>query len=186
MTILVIGLVIFFSIHLLPSFVNVRTQLIANLGENKFKGIYSLISAIGFITIVFGMLYADFIPVWSPPVWGRHAAMTLMLPAVILLGAANAPTNLKRITRHPMLWGVTLWATAHLIANGDLASLLLFTSFALYSLFDMGSANRRGATINTESLPFKADIKLILIGLVIYGLLLFLHPYLTGKTLLVF
>ncbi len=186
MTLLISGLVVFLGIHLLPSFSGIRAELLEKYGEKRYKGLYSLVAAIGLILIIMGMIYRDFVHLWVPPVWGRHAAIALMLPALILLGAANAPTNIKRFTRHPMLWGVTLWACAHLLANGDLASLILFGSFGIYSLFDMWSANRRGAEKSTEIYPISKDLKVIGMGVVVYVGLLLAHPYIIGVPVLIF
>ena len=186
MTLLIIGLSVFFSIHLLPSFPSFKNKLIERFGEVKFKIIYSIIAAAGFVAIVIGMIYSEYVHLWNPPVWSKHFAMTLMLPAMILLVCAEAPCNVKRFTRHPMLWGVTLWACAHLTANGDLASLILFASFGVFSLFDMWSANHRGALKSEKKYPISNDIKVAVKGLIAYVVILFLHPYFTGRELVAF
>jgi uncharacterized membrane protein len=185
MTILILGLIIFISIHLLPAFSSVRTRLVKKFGEKRYKGLYSLVAATGLIVIIVGMIYRDFVHLWIPPVWGRHAAMTLMLPAIILLVAADVPSNIKRFTRHPMLWGVTLWACAHLLANGDLASLILFGTFGSYALFDMWSANRRGSEKSTQVYPVSKDVKLAIIGIAVYAVIIFIHPYVIGIPVIV-
>jgi len=186
MIILIIGLIIFFAVHLLPSFTRFKSRLVEGFGEVKFKIIYSLIAAIGFIAIVVGMIYSEYVHLWNPPVWSKHFAMTLMLPAMILLVCAEASCNVKRFTRHPMLWGITLWACAHLTANGDLTSLVLFASFGVYSLFDMWSANRRGALKSEKKYPISNDVKVAVKGVIAYVVILFLHPYFTGRTLVSF
>ncbi len=186
MSILISGLIIFLGIHLLPTFSSIRTKLIEKYGEKRYQVFYSLIAGIGLIVIIFGMIYRDFVHLWTPPAWGRHMGIVLMLPAVILLGAADIPSNIKRFTRHPMLWGVTLWACAHLLANGDLASLILFGSFGGFSLFDMWSANRRGAEKSTQAYPITKDSKVVGIGIVVYVVLLFAHPYLIGIPVIAF
>jgi uncharacterized membrane protein len=100
--------------------------------------------------------------------------------ALILLVAAFMPTNLKRFTRHPMLWGVTIWAAAHLLANGDLAGLILFGSFGAFSLFDMWSANRRGAKLSSKVVPYWRDLLVVLIGGIVYVGILHSHGLLFG------
>lgn len=177
-TLLSLGMVLFIGIHLLPTASGLRSGFVGRLGEDRYRGMFAAIAFAGLILIIVGKAYAPYVHLWVPPVWGRHAAHGLMLPALILLPAANMPTNIKRFTRHPMLWGVTLWALAHLLANGDLASLILFGGFGVYSLFDMWSANRRGATLSTEMLPMKKDVMVVVAGLVTYALFAFLHPYL--------
>ena len=180
MKILIFGLILFLGIHILPTFSEFRTRLIEKYGENGYKGIYSLVAGIGLVTIIIGMVYRDFVPLWTPPVWGRNAAIILMLPSAILLTGAYLPTNIKRYSRHPMLWGVAIWACAHLLANGDFASLILFGSIGLYSLFDMWSAGRRGAEKSIRAYPLSKDLKVAGIGIAVYAVLLFAHPYIIG------
>lgn len=175
---LILGVIVFFGIHLLPSFPSVRQSLFDRLGEIRYKGVYSLIALGGLVLIIVGKAYAEFVPVWEPPAWGRHLAMTLMPLSFMLLASANMPTNIKRFTRHPMLWGITLWAGAHLTANGDLASLMLFGAFGTFALFDMWSANRRGSTKSEARYPLGKDAIVVVAGLVVYGVFLFAHPYL--------
>jgi uncharacterized membrane protein len=160
--------------------------LIEKYGERRYKCFYSLIAGIGLIVIIVGMFHRDFVHLWIHPIWGRHATLTLMLPSVILLVAADMRSNIKRFTRHPMLWGVTLWACAHLLANGDLASLILFGTFGVFSLFDMWSANWRGAEKSTQAYPITKDLKVVGIGIVVYVVLLFAHPYLIGIPVIAF
>ena len=99
-----------------------------------------------------------------------------MLPALILFAAAYLPGNIKRYTRHPMLWGVCMWSIAHLIANGDLAALMIFTGIGLFALFDMWSANRRGAVYSVVKRSLSWDLLVIVIGVVAYIAVLSVHP----------
>ncbi len=180
MTTLVIGLIIFISVHSVPSFPALRQDLIARIGERPYKIAFAVIALFGFVLIVAGKAYTNFVWLWQPPAWGRHVTFALMLPALVLLAAANMPTNIKRITRHPMLWGVALWAAGHLLANGDLASLLLFGTFGAYALLDMWSANSRGASKSETRFSITQDAAVVGAGAVAYGLFAFLHPYMFG------
>ena len=184
MSLLILGLVIFIGVHLLPGFVSVRLAIIKRLGPGAYKGLFSLLSLLGLVLIVIGKYRADFQPLWQPPAWGRDAALVLLLPALVLLAAANMPSNIKRFTRHPMLWGVTLWSAGHLLANGDRAALLLFGSLGLYALLDMLSANRRGAPKPVKAYPLAKDGMTLAAGFAAYGVLLWLHPYLFGAAVL--
>lgn len=183
MAVLIAGLIVFFAIHSLPTFVPLRASLVQRFGLKGYKLGFTAVALVGFILIIIGKAQAEFIHVYAPPAWGRHAAMLLVLIAFILLPAAHMPTNIKRFTRHPMLWGVVAWATAHLLANGDQASLLLFGSFLVYSLLDMVSANLRGAQFQKDKLAFSKDARVIVAGLVAYGIFLVAHPYLFGPKL---
>lgn len=180
MALLVLGILVFTGIHLVPTFASTRQSLIARYGPAAYKAGFTAISLIGLVLLIVGKAYANVVPLWTPPAWGRHAAMLLMLFSFILLVAAYLPSNIKRATAHPMLIGVTLWSAAHLLANGDLASVILFGGFGAYALFDMWSANRRGAAPSRTAYPVARDILVVAIGALAYGVLLFLHPYLFG------
>ena len=177
MYVLIAGLVLFFGIHLLPSAVSLRARLMDRLGANRYKGIYALVAAAGLTLIIVGKAYAPFEPVYAPPAWGRHVAHVLMLPSLILFAGANMPTNIKRFIRHPMLWGTVLWSGSHLLANGDRASLYLFGCFLAFALFDMLSANKRGAALSHTKYPLKGEIKTVAAGVVAYLVFGFLHPF---------
>ncbi len=183
MAILVTGLVLFIGIHLVPSSPALRGGLVERLGEKRYKGIYAVTALLGLVLIIIGKGAADFEPLYAPPAWGRQAAMILMPASIVLFPAANMPTNIKRFTRHPMLWGLTLWSVAHLLANGDRASVLLFGTFGAFGLFAMWSANRRGAQKSDTVVPVAKDAMVLVAGLVAWALLLFLHPYLFGVRL---
>lgn len=176
MKILITGLLIFIGIHLLPTFKNVRQGLVTRLGMYPYKVLFALPALLGLVLIVIGIKQADPIPVWLPPAWGYWAPYVVMPIVFILLTAAYLPGNIKRYTRHPMLWGVFLWALAHLFSNGDLGSMLLFISLALFSLFDMVSANRRGAVLSQTRVPLYRDLIIIVIGIIAYLAVLLFHP----------
>ncbi len=183
MWILVIGLVIFFAVH------SVRmvagdfrgAQLAAN--ERRWKGIYSLLSLIGFALIVWGWIVfrADAPEVYAPPDWGRHAAWAFVLVAFVLLPTAYQPAGfLKRWVKHPMLTAVILWSIGHLLANGDLASVLTFGSFLVYSVVNRIAVSPRGDPA-PEVVTLRSDLIAIAIGAVaflIFGY--WLHGWLFG------
>lgn len=140
----------------------------------------STLALSGLMLVIHGRANAPHIAVYDPPVWTIHINWVLMWVAVILLPAAYLPTNLKRVLRHPFLWGVTLWAAAHLLVNGDLASLLLFASFAIFAVFDMWSSNRRGASFSGQSVPLWRDGLLVALCTVVCTAVIHLHPYIFG------
>ncbi len=92
-------------------------------------------------------------------------------------------TNIKRYVRHPMLTGVLIWSLTHLIANGDVRSLLLFASFGLYSLVDM-LFTKKTPEDSTETYPVQKDITVIVIGLIVYGIGLYFHTYIAGVSVI--
>ena len=140
----------------------------------------SLVAIAGFVMIIRGWQGAPLVGVYTPPEWGHWLPRILMLPALILLAAAYIPSNVKRFTRHPMLWATVIWAVVHLFANGDARSLLLFGSFLVWALFDMWSANRRGAQLRQQRVGLLLELMAVAAGIVAYLLLARFHASLFG------
>jgi len=167
----------------LPSIAPLHVSLKNQLGENAYRGLFSLISLAGLALVVMGMGQAEFSPLYEPPAWGRHVTSLLMLVTLYCLISKEAKTSIRMITAHPMLWGVSAWAAGHLLANGDAASVTLFGSFLVYSLFDMYSANQRGARPDGKTLALKTDVVVLTAAAVIcIGLMLF-HESFAGVPL---
>jgi len=154
MTALILGLVIFLGVHSVRIFAEGwRTGLRARVGENAYKGVYTLLSLAGFALIVWGYGQARLAPVmlWTPMVWTRHLAALLMLVSFILLAAAYVPKNgIKAAVHHPMVLGVKVWALAHLLANHTLADLLLFGSFLVWAVLNFRAARQRDRAAGTR------------------------------------
>ncbi|MBO0764383.1 MAG: NnrU family protein [Hyphomicrobiaceae bacterium] len=192
MWMLIGGLALFFVVHLLPTRPQLRARLVARLGSGPYSGLFALVSLVALVLIVLGYghmrgLGRENPQLWVPPSWSRYVTMLLMIPALILLVAAYVPSRMRIALRHPMLMAVMLWAFAHLLANGDLAAVLLFGSFLAYGLYDMSSANQRAALGPLGRAPGSAvgDSVAIAGGLALYGLLLVWgHQMLTGVPLL--
>lgn len=147
MAALVLGLVLFLGVHSIRITADDwRTRQIGKLGEMKWKGAYAVASIIGLVLIVWGYGLARLDPVylWFPPMWTKHLAALLTIPAFILLVATYMPaTVMKARIGHPMVAGVKIWAFSHLIANGTLADVLLFGSFMIWAIASFASARRR-------------------------------------------
>lgn len=181
---LVLGLVIFLGAHsvriVAPGW---RDARIAAWGEGTFKGVYSLASAIGLVLIVwgYGKAWENPVLLYDPPVWTRHLAALLMLLSFISLAAYMLPAGrLKPILKHPMLLAVKIWALAHLIANGDLGSVVLFGAFLLWAAADRVAAKRRGAPVPKPG-PATMDVAAVGLGVVLYLLFVWrLHVWLIG------
>lgn len=147
MILMILGLVLFLGMHSVRIVADDwRTRQRAKLGEGAWKGLYSVVSAAGFVLIIwgYGLARAEPILIWVPPVWTRHAASLLTLIAFVLLAAAYVPRNaIKAKLHHPMVAGVKIWAFAHLLANGTLADILLFGAFMVWAVLAFKSMRTR-------------------------------------------
>ena len=167
---LILGLVLFLGVHSVRVLAeDWRTQTRARLGENAYKGLYSLVSVAGFALIVWGFGQARQQPVllWTPPTGLRHAAALLTLLAFVLLAAAYVPGNaIKARLHHPMVLGVKTWALAHLLANGLLAQVLLFGAFLLWAALDFRAARQRDRAGQVVYAPGRAGptVVTVLVG----------------------
>lgn len=185
---LILGLAIFMAVHIVPTVPSWRAAWVGRLGEGGYKGLFSLISLIGLALIVWGFGQRVFVPLWDPPAWTRHVAFLLMIPAFVFLAAAYIPSRIRTAMRHPMLTAVKIWALAHLLANGDLGSVLLFTAFLAYAVYDRISLKRRDGglgPLGTAKGGLGGDIAAIAVGLAAYAVMLFWgHEHLIGMPLL--
>ena len=174
MTALILGLIIFLGVHLVPTSPPGRDGLIAKLGVGGYKIGFAVASLIGFVLIVQGMGSVHHTPadpqLWTPPTWMRHLAFALMLPAFILLVAAYVPSHIRDKAKHPMLAAVKFWALAHLLANGDLAGLILFGSFLAWAVYDRISVKKRGALgpLGDRHGGVVNDIIVVVVGILLY------------------
>jgi uncharacterized membrane protein len=182
MGLLVAGLALFLGMHGLTRVQGLRAALVGRLGANGYKGLYSLVSLAGFVMLVMGYgayRAAGQIPVWTPPVGLAHAALLLTWPAMILLAAAYTPRGaIKAAVLHPMLLSVKVWAVAHLLANGDLGSMLLFGGFLVWAVYARVGQPREPR----EKLPFgRGDWIAVAAGTAVWAAFLFgLHRLLIG------
>ncbi|WP_375456470.1 NnrU family protein [uncultured Methylobacterium sp.] len=146
MLILILGLVLFLGTHGFSMLRTRRAAVVGQVGESRYKLGYMLLSLAGLVLIGIGFQSyreAGYIPVWDPPVWTRHLALLLTLFAFIAFAATYLPGHIRARAKHPMLLAVKIWATAHLLANGDLGSILLFGSFLAWAVLARISAKRR-------------------------------------------
>ena len=200
---------------------SLRRQLIGLIGEGPYRALFSLLALAALAWLVFAWAAAPFVPLWEAGIGLRHLVATLMpLPFLLVTCAVTAPnptmtgqrpdpdagapaTGIVRVTRHPLMWGVGLWALLHLAANGDQASLLFFGALALLALVGTVLIDQRRTRENapgwgvfiqaTSSLPFVAIIERrqklvpgeiglwrIALALALYVAVFWLHPMLFG------
>ena len=184
--VMILGLVLFIGVHVLTTRRELRARIVASTGEGSYKIGYSLVSLAGLALIVWG--FADYratgwIDVWHPPTAFRHITLALMLPAVILVAASYIRGRIYTTLKHPMLAGVKLWAAAHLLANGDLGSIVLFGSLLGWAVFDRISLKHRSDT-GAPPIPVGGlgnDLIAVAVGIVAYLALAFVfHPVVIG------
>jgi uncharacterized membrane protein len=187
MAILVLGLIIFLGLHSTRIVAESgRERAIARLGEGPWKGIYSLLSAIGFVLIVWGFARARYAApeLWTPVPGARHVTIALMLVSMLLLAAyLFKQSHITAWVHHPMVWSVAVFGLAHLIANGSAADAVLFGAFLVWAAADLVSSyarDRRDGVVYPEP-NLSATIGAIVVGLVLWALLAFwLHNWLFG------
>lgn len=147
MTYLLTGLILFLGVHSVRLFADSwRTRVLNTWGTRTWRAGYSLLSLAGFGLIVwgFGLVRQAPVQLWSPPAGMRHLAGLLTLPAFVLLAAAYVPRNqIKARVHHPMMVGVSLWALAHLLSNGNVGHALLFGTFLIWAVLSYLAARRR-------------------------------------------
>jgi uncharacterized membrane protein len=187
MAVLILGLILFLGVHSTRIFAEGwRGATIARVGPMPWKGLYSVVSIVGFIVLIWGfrMARAETLVLWSPPVWTRHIAALLMMVSFVLLVAAYVPHNsLKARLHHPMVLGVKTWAFAHLLANGVAADVLLFGAFLVWALLSYRAARQRDRIAHTVYPPGNAasTALTVVIGLAAWAVFAFmLHGPLLG------
>ena len=184
--VMILGLILFFGVHVLTTRRELRARFIASMGEGGYKIFYALVSLAGLALIAWG--FAEYratgwIDVWNPPKAFKHITVGLMLPAVIMVVASYIRGRIYTTLKHPLLTGVKLWAAAHLLANGDLGSIILFGSFLAWAVFDRISLKRR-PDAGAPPIPIGGagnDLIAIAVGTVAYLALAFaFHPVVIG------
>ena len=184
--VMILGLALFLGVHTITTQRGLRARAIVSLGEGGYKIGYALASIAGLALIVWG--FAEYratgwIDVWYPLTALKHVTLALMLPAVILVVASYIRGRIYTMLKHPMLAGVKLWAVAHLLANGDLGSIILFGSFLGWAVFDRISLKRR-ADAGAPPIPVGGagnDLIAVAVGFVAYLALAFaFHPVVIG------
>ncbi len=183
--VLIAGLAVFHASHLFVTRREARAAAIERLGTGGYRIAFSIVSLAGLALIVWGFAHyraTGWIDVWHPPVFMRHIAATLMLFATVFAIATYIPSHIKTRLKHPMLTAVKTWALAHLLANGDLGSILLFGSFLAWGVMARIAAKKRGDNgPGTTPSGYLNDAIVVAVGLALYVVLaLYFHPYVIG------
>ena len=185
MIILLFGLFLFLTAHSL-SFIASRTRarVIAQMGVAPWRNFVAVVSLIGFVLICVGYALArhEPVPLYAPATWTRHLSLLIMLPVFPLLFATYLPGRIQGLVAHPTLWAVAIWAFAHLLANGNLADVILFWSFLIWAVADLISLKYRTAAPIEGAPPGRYnDLIAVALGLAVYlGFLFWVHRWLFG------
>jgi uncharacterized membrane protein len=186
MTYLILGLILFLGAHFAILRRSFRAKVIAKVGDNGWRASVGLCALIGIVLIAYGFSQyraQGFIILYEPPLFLRHLALILNLPVFVLIAAAYLPGYIKATFKHPMLAAVKFWAIAHLCANGDLGSVILFGSILAWAVIARIAIKKREMVEPPakRSGPVRNDLIAILIGLSVYILVLdWLHVILIG------
>ena len=186
MTLLIIGLALWYATHLLPMWAPGRRAAMAGkLGEGAYKGLYALVTIGAVVLMVIGYQRAEWVDVWSPPAFLWHLNNLLMLLAIFVFIAGSFASPVRRVIRHPQFTGVKIWTLAHLLVNGDLASIVLFGGMLAWAVLAMIGTNRRDGR---REKPPAANVHGLLIhiavGLAVYGGVAYVHGWLLGVPVL--
>ncbi len=182
MLLFIAGLIFFITLHLVPTTgAALRAHLILKYSKKKYAAGFALCAIISLAMIIFGWRSSEPGFLYAPPAWGYHVTPLLVLIGFILFISSNAPTNIKRIIRHPQMTGIFLWGAGHLFANGELRSVLLFGGFCLWAFLSIISANKRdGEWTKPAKQSITKDIITIGIALALYVGFIAIHEWLIG------
>lgn len=180
MEMLISGLVLFIGIHLVPASPTLRAKAVRAAGLNGYKAAFSLVSILGMVLICVGYARTPYEPIFTPSETAKLVLPIGMAVAFILMACAYAPGRIRRLVRHPMMASVLIWSSLHLLANGDLASNVLFGSFAIWSVAAILSAMKRGQKLGDNRIRPFADLVAVVIGSIAFGIVFYSHAWLFG------
>lgn len=172
---LVLGLVLFIEAHV---FKRLAPDMRQGMGD-KGKAVAAIISLVGVVLMVVGYRAADVVPVYAPMAGMGHANNALMVIAIYLYGVGGTKGVLYPIMRHPMLWATVIWSVAHLLVNGDRASLVLFGGIGIWALLSIVLINRAGGWVRpTNGRGLKGDLMNLAGTAVLVGVIAYIHQWL--------
>lgn len=196
--IVTVGVALFVGVHLVPMVPVWRAALVDRLGEGGYKAGFAVFALAGLIGAIVAYRFTPHAPLWPSPPPLRIITAILMFAAVLLFAGAKGVPWFKRIVRHPMLWGIGLLGVAHLLANGEVAGLILFGGLAVFGFAWQPLSDRRDAAVDpaawaetrrtTSFWPFakwhaRSDpvtLRPLIAGAIVYVALVLLHPWLFG------
>ena len=179
MILLALGVLLTSLLHIVAAVPSLKARLKGAVGERAYGPVFGIASLVGIAIIVLGWRASDFVFVYDPPEWGRHANFGLTLIAFICLGIFIFRGSLRQKLRFPMAFAAIFWAAGHLLANGDLASIILFGGFLAYALAHLAIGLANGVRPSPD-VRAGHDLLSVLIGIALYGVMAQLHGALIG------
>ena len=179
MLLLVSGLAVWWLVHLFKRFWPVAyANALSRWGEGRVKGLTSALLVVGFVMIVFGYKAAPYIHVYTPPLWATHLNNLLMVIALFLLVSSHGKGLVRVKMRHPMLMAAIIWSFAHLLVNGDLASIVLFAGIAAWADLEIMMINvRQGARPDRPVGSLKGDAIAAAMTIPVFVIVVVIHGY---------
>lgn len=179
MIVLALGVLLLALQHLVAAVPPLKARVKASIGEKAYGPLFGIMSLLSLAIIVFGWRMADFVAVYEPPAWGRYANYGLTLIGFICLGIFFFRGSLRQRLRFPMAFAAMFWAVGHLLANGDLRSIILFGGILAYALAHLALGFSNGVR-PTPEVRGGHDLISVLAGVALYGVMTQLHPVLIG------
>lgn len=179
---LITGVALWSGIHFIPTLAQpLRKSLIERLGEGRYSLVFSLVVVTSIVLMVIGWRATSPVVIYSLPQWTRPVGVVLMWMALFMFVAARSPSLIKRVTRHPQLMSMVVWGISHLLTNGTTRSLVLFGGLAAWALIEIPLINKRdGVSSPKPAAGILSDLKIAAIASVLFIILLFAHPYISG------
>jgi uncharacterized membrane protein len=179
MILLILGLALWVAAHVFKRVApGARAQMQERMGDGS-KVAFAVVLLLSVVLMVFGYRAAPFVPVWNPPPWTIHVNNLLMLGAVALFGAGKSKSHLRGKLRHPQLTGFATWCVAHLLVNGDLASIVMWVVLLVWALAEMPLINaREPAPPPFEGATLAGDIRLGVITVIVFAVIVVIHGWL--------
>jgi uncharacterized membrane protein len=182
MIILATGVLLFAAVHFIPSLTpSLKTGAIQRIGENGYKGLFSLLLLASFALLIAGWRSAEPSQIYQPPLALHKVALALLAFAFLLMVVSSRNSRLRLIIRHPQLTGVAIWGGSHLLLNGDSRAILLFGGMALWALIEIVAISKReGVWIKASPPSWGAEVITVLIAAVTIVVVVYIHPWLSG------
>ena len=176
------GIILFFGVHLVPLNKNLKTIVRTRLGEGTYLGLFSFFSLTGILLIIIGYESSQNF-LYSIHGKAFQYSKYFMVLSITLLIAANLPTYIKKYSKHPMSLGIALWSTLHLLTNSDLISVILFSSFLIYTVISVLASEKKNLETNEPIPRIIFDILAVVLGTSLTILAFNFHYYLSGVSL---